>query len=91
MVENLGVAAGIASLALSVQKLFPLPVFVADIFASPCRPRWGRVGSVISELGMVENMGVAAETAWPALSVQKLFLLLFSTCRFLRLIGMKPK
>ena len=37
-VENVGVAAGIASPALSVQKLFPLPVstsgFVADISVS---------------------------------------------------------
>ena len=35
MVENVGVAVGIASLSVSVQKLFPLPVstsgFVADI------------------------------------------------------------
>ena len=35
----------------------------------------GRVGSVISKSGMVENVGVAAETASKSISVQKLFLL----------------
>ncbi len=35
----------------------------------------GRVGSVISKSGMVENVGVAVEIAFPSLSVQKLFLL----------------
>ena len=38
MVENVGVAVGIASKSVSVQKLFPLPVstsgFVADILVS---------------------------------------------------------
>ena len=33
----------------------------------------GYVDSVISELGMVENMGLAAGTASPALSVQESF------------------
>ena len=33
---------------ISVQKLFPHPVFVADIFGSLCRLMSGRVGSVIS-------------------------------------------
>ena len=35
----------------------------------------GHVGSVISESGMVENVGVAAGTASKYISVQKLFLL----------------
>ncbi len=35
----------------------------------------GRVGSAISKLGMVGNVGVAVEIASPSLSVQKLFLL----------------
>ena len=35
----------------------------------------GHVGSVISESGMVENVGVAAGTASKSISVQKLFLL----------------
>ena len=61
--------------ATSVQKLFPHPVFVADIFGSLCRLMSGRVGSVISESGMVENVGVAAGTASKYISVLKLFLL----------------
>ena len=48
---------------------------MADIFGSPCRPMSGRVGSVISESRMVENVGVAVGTASKYLSVQKLFLL----------------
>ena len=46
--------------ALSVQKLFKFLLFVADIFASACRPMSGRV---ISESDMVENVGIAAGIA----------------------------
>ncbi len=35
----------------------------------------GNVGSAISESSVVENVGVAAETASKSISVQKLFLL----------------
>ena len=62
IVENVGVAVEIASPALSVQKLFPLPVStsgsVADILAFRCRPISGHVVSGISESGVVENVGV---------------------------------
>ena len=77
MVENVGVAAEIASLSLSVQKLFLLPVCVVAILSFPRRPTSGHVVSGISESGMVENVGVAlaAEIASPSLSVQKLSLL----------------
>ncbi len=47
---------------------------MADIFASPCRRVWGRGGSDISESGLVENAGIAAETASKYVSVKKLFL-----------------
>ena len=40
-----------------------------------CRPMSDNVGSVIFWSGMVENVGVAAETASKSISVQKLFLL----------------
>ncbi len=44
MVENVGVAVGIASPSVSVQKLFPLPVstsgFVADISVSDVARCW---------------------------------------------------
>ncbi len=36
MVENVGVAVGIASLAVSVQKFFPLPVFISGFVADIC-------------------------------------------------------
>jgi len=76
MVENVGVTGETAAPALSVQKLFPLPVIVADIQVgrcSRCRPMTGRVGSAICDSGMVENAGVAVETASPAHSVQRYF------------------
>ena len=82
MVENVGVAAEIASPSLSVQKLFPLPVRIFDILRSRCRPMSGHVVSGISESGVAENVGVAVEIASPSLSVQKLFLLPVSTSGF---------
>jgi len=42
----------------------------------------GRVGSVISKSGMLENVGVAVEIASPSVSVQKLFPLPVSTSGF---------
>ncbi len=36
MIENVGVAVRIASLAVSVQKLFPLPVFTSGFVADIC-------------------------------------------------------
>ena len=39
------------------------------------RPMSGRVGSAISQSGVVRNVGIAAETASKSISVQKLFLL----------------
>ncbi len=79
IVENVGVAAGIASLTFSDHLLFPLPVstsgFVADISGFPCWLMSGSVGSVISRSSMVENVGVAVGIASPSLSAQMLFLL----------------
>ena len=61
ILENLGVAVGIASLTLSVHLLFPLPVStsgsVAEILGFRCWPMSGCVGSVISRSGTVENVG----------------------------------
>ena len=39
------------------QELFPLPVFVAAILDSGCRPTSDNVGAGMSESGIVENMG----------------------------------
>jgi len=79
MVANVGVAVGIVSPSVSVQKLFPLPGstsgFVADICVSDvgrCQTMWV-VGSVKFGSGVVENMGVAVGIASPSVFVQKLF------------------
>ena len=61
MVENVGVAAGTASPALSVQELFPLPVFLAAKLSSGCRPMSDNVGAGMSEPGIAENDGVDVE------------------------------
>jgi len=68
MVENVGIAFGIASPDLAVQKLFPLPVstygYVPDILGSRCRPMSCRVDSGISKSSVVENVGVAVEVSF---------------------------
>ena len=43
------------------QELFSLPVFVAAILDSGCRPTSDNVGAGMSESGIVENVGVAVE------------------------------
>ena len=83
MVENMGVAAGIAAPSLTVQTLFPLPVWLPAIlnFASlPSSTNAGQrrrtSGSVISgksNSGVVENVGTAFEMALETTTVQKLF------------------
>ncbi len=79
---------GIASPALSVQKLFSLPVsgfhfrFFYRHFAFGCRPMSGGVGSEISKSGMVEHVEVAVGIASPTLSVQTLLPLPVSTSDF---------
>ena len=67
--NHVGVDVEIASPSLSVKKLFLLPVCVVAILRFPCRATSGHVVSGISESGMVENVGVAAEIASPSLSV----------------------
>ncbi len=61
IVENVGVAVGIASLILSVRVLFPLPVSTSDsetdISGFRCRSVSGHVGSATSKPGIPENVG----------------------------------
>ncbi len=69
MVDNVGIAVGIAAASFAVQKLFPLPVSLAAIlnFGSLSsstnvyqrRPTSGSVLSVKSKSGVVENMEAA--------------------------------
>ena len=55
VVKNVEIAAETASLTLSVQKLFPLPVLVANILGSRWWPMSGHLGSVMFEWVVVEN------------------------------------
>ena len=77
MVAYVGLAVGIASPSVSVQKLFPLPVstsgFVADTCVSDVGRCRGHIGSVKFGSDVVQNMGVAVGIASPSVSVQKLF------------------
>ena len=68
----------IASINVSVQQLFPLPVSWPTLEF----PMSGRVGNVISKSGMVENVGVAVGIALPSVTDQKLFPLPVSTFGF---------
>ncbi len=78
MVENVGVAVGIASPSGSVQTLFPLPVSWPTLRLSMS----GNVSSVTFRSGMVENVGITYRIASLSLSVQKLFPLPVSTSGF---------
>ncbi len=77
MVDNVGVAVGIASPSLAVQKLFPLPVFVgrhlellwsAIVYQRPSAS--SSVPSVKSKSGVID---VAFEIASQSPTVQTLF------------------
>ncbi len=57
MVENVGMAPGTTSPALSVQELFPLLVSVAAMLSSGCRPMSDNVGAGMFESSIVENVG----------------------------------
>ncbi len=77
IVENVGVAVGIASLTLSVRVLFPLPVFNSCFhfrfrgrrFRFPMLADVGPCQQCYFESGLVENMGVAVGIASLTLSV----------------------
>ena len=63
----------IALFSFFVPKLFLLPVWVAAISCSRCRPTSGHVDGDTTESGKVENVGVAVKIASSSLSVKKLF------------------
>ncbi len=84
MVENMGVEAKIAASSLTVQKLFPLPVWLSAILnfgslpsstnVDQRRQTSGSVLSVKSKSGVVENAGAAFGIALQTTTLQKLFL-----------------
>ena len=69
MVTNVGVAVEIASKSVSVQKLFPLPVFASGLWPTFEFPMLDNVGSVIFWSGMIENVGVAVGIASKSVTV----------------------
>ncbi len=83
MVENMGVEVGIAAPSLTVQKLFPLPVWLPAILifgslssstnVDQRRRTSGSVPSVKSKSSVVENVGTAFGIALHTTTVQELF------------------
>ena len=83
IVDNMGIAVGIAAPLFAVQKLFPLPVLLAAILnfgslssstnVDQRRLTSGSVLSVKSKSGVVENVGAAFGIASQSTTVQKLF------------------
>ncbi len=69
LVDNVGIAVGIAALSFAVHTLFQLPVLLAAILnfgslssstnVNPRRPTSGSVLSVKSKSSVVENVGAA--------------------------------
>jgi len=68
-----GSTVGIASPALSVQKLLSTSGFVTDMWSSGMSMMSGHVGGVIPRSGVVENVRVAVEFSFVV--VYKLFML----------------
>ena len=73
MVDNVGIAIGIAAPSLVIQKLFPLSVSLAVILNFGSRTMSGNVRSDIFKSGMVDNVGIAAGIVTPSLAVQNIF------------------
>ncbi len=80
MVDNVGIAVGIAAPSLAVQKLFPLPVFAGrhleflwHAIVYQRQSTSGNVPSVKSKSGVVENVGVAFEIVSKSTTAQKIF------------------
>ena len=83
MVDNMGIAVGIAAPLFAVQKLFPLPVLLAAILnfgslssstnVDQRRPTSSSVLRVTSKSGMVDNVEEAFGIASQSTTVEKLF------------------
>ena len=83
MVDNMGIAVGIAAPLFAVQKLFPLPVLLAAILnfgslssstnVDQRRPTSGSVLRVKSKSCVVDNVEEAFGIASQSTTVEKLF------------------
>ncbi len=73
MVDNVGVAVGIAAPSLAVQKLFPLPVSLTAMLNFGSRTTSGTARSDTVKSGMVNNVRIAVGIAAPSLAVQEFF------------------
>ncbi len=73
MVDNVGVAVGIAASSPVVQKLFSLPVFLGAILTFGSRQTSDKVDRIIFMSGMVGNMGIEVVITAPSITVEKLF------------------
>ena len=83
VVDNVGIAVGIAAPLFAVQKLFPLPVLLAAILnfgslssstnVDQRRPTSGSVLRVKSKSGVVDNVEEAFGIASQSTTVEKLF------------------
>mgnify|MGYP003391566832 len=83
MVDNMGIAVGIAAPLFAVQKLFPLPVLLAAILnfgslssstnVDQRRQTSGSVLRVKSKSGVVDNVEEAIGIASQSTTVEKLF------------------
>ena len=83
IVDNMGIAVGIAAPLFAVQKLFPLPVLLAAILnfgslssstnVDQRRPTSGSVLRVKSKSGVVDNVEEAIGIASQSTTVEKLF------------------
>ena len=71
VVDNMGIAVGIAAPLFAVQKLFPLPVLLAAILNFGSLPSSTSVSSVESKSGVVENLGTAYGITLQTTAVQK--------------------
>ncbi len=83
MVDNVGIAAGLATPSLAVKKLFPLPVSLAAILNFGSLPSSANVDQrlptpadvldIMSKSAMVENLEAAVGIASQSPTVKKLF------------------
>ncbi len=71
MVENVGVSVGISPISHSIPEIQCTSGLMSAILNFGSRPTSDNVGSVTSELGMVENVWVAVGISLISLSIRQ--------------------